>query len=138
MSAQVWRIGQHEIGFESGTLSVRYHGPVVGSEMTELLELIDSTVAGCGPICILVDSNDTPGPDLSARRALSTHGFRNVTAMARFQRGASGSSALTFLLQNAARLLGRPTTRTAVFETEAEARAWLAQMRAAEARDLTP
>ena len=35
------------------------------------------------------------------------------------------------LLQNAARLLGRPSVPTKVVETEAEARAWLAEVRMA-------
>ncbi|MFO0578641.1 MAG: STAS/SEC14 domain-containing protein [Polyangia bacterium] len=136
MSAHAWRIGPHEVGFESGILSVCYHGPIRGPEMSEILALIDAMVARSGAICILIDSNDTPGPDVSARRAMSTHGFQDVTAMARFQRGVNPSSVFTLLVQNAARLLGRPTTRTAVFETEGEARAWLLQMRATEGRDL--
>lgn len=129
---RIERIGPHEVVYrEDGLVSVRYHGPIMGPDMTALMVYFEELASRCGPVYILVDSNDSTGPDEAARRAMTNFGYRSVAAYARFQRSARSipTVALTTLLQNAARLKGKPTTRAAVFETEAEAHAWLMQLR---------
>jgi hypothetical protein len=125
------RFGAHEVEHEEGLVRVRYHGPISGPDMTQIMRYFDELAARRGPVYVLIDSNDTPGPDESARRVMSTYGYHSVAGFARFQSGArtDPSSAMTKLLQNAARLLGKQTTQTAVFETEHEARSWLERLR---------
>lgn len=129
---RIERIGPHDVEYrEDGLLKVRYHGRITGPDMTALMVYFEELARQVGPVYILLDSNDTIGPDEAARRAMTDFGYASIAAFARFQRGAHviPTVALTTLLQNAARLKGKPTTRAAVFETEAEARAWLMQLR---------
>lgn len=126
------RIGPHEVVYrDDGLLCVRYHGAISGPDMTALMLHFEGIAARRGPVYVLLDSNDSTGPDESARRAMTNIGYRSVAAYARFQRNALSipTVALTTLLQNAARLKGKPTTRAAVFETESEARDWLLLLR---------
>lgn len=131
-TGRIERIGPHEVEYrEDGLLGVRYHGRITGPDMTALMLHFEELARQRGPAYILLDSNDSTGPDEAARRVMTEFGYRSVAAYARFQRGALSipTVALTTLLQNAARLKGKPTTRAAVFETESEARAWLMQLR---------
>jgi hypothetical protein len=133
MPVYTQQIGRHELGNEDNVVYVRYHGPIVGIEMTAIMEFISTIAADRGPVYVLIDANDTSWPDVDARRVMSTYGYKDFAAMARYQR-IPQAVPLTALLQNAARLLGRPTTRAAVFTTETEARDWLMGLRAGASR----
>src|SRR5262249_4350547 len=130
MAGRIQRFGTHEVEHEEVLVCVRYHGPISGPDMTQIMTYFDELAAKRGPVYVLIDSNDTTGPDESARRVMTSFGSRAVAAFARFQRGVytTPTIAFTTLLQNAARLLGKSTTQTAVFETEDEARDWLMHM----------
>lgn len=129
LASAVQYIGPHEVWYEGDLIGVRYHGPINGRDMLGIVRFIAVGISRCGRVYVLVDSNDSIGPDLEARRVMSENGYKDIVGMARFQRGALGSAGFTKLLQNTARLLGRNTTLTAVVETETEARAWLDLLR---------
>jgi len=129
MPTYTHQIGLHQLGYKDDFVCICYHGPIIGVEMAAIMEFIASVAAQSGPVYVLVDANDTSWPDVDARRILTTYGYKDIAALARYQRRAHSYPQLTALLQNAARLMGRPTTRAAVFETELEARYWLTGLR---------
>lgn len=122
-------IGAHQVWQEDDLVCVRYQGSISKDEILAIIAYIDAAAERSGDVYLLVDSNNIVLPSLEVRRVLAERAYTRVRGMVRYQRAHTTNSWLTMLLQNAARLIGGPTTRTKVVETEAEARAWLAQLR---------
>lgn len=123
--------GAHELWVEGDTVCVRYHGAISVAGMEQIIAYIEAVADRIGSVFLLVDSNELVFPSVEVRRLLAERGYARVKAQVRFQRDFAQTAGMSVLLQNAARLLGRPSVPTKVVETEAEARAWLAEVRMA-------
>lgn len=122
-------IGAHEVWLEGDLLGIRYNGVISKAEMLDIVDFIDTAADRLHNIYVLIDSNNTSLPSVEVRRVMAERGYARVSGMVRYQRAASSNAWLTILLQNAARLIGRLSTRTQVVETESEARAWIDALR---------
>lgn len=123
------QLGHHPMQIEGDVVFVRFQGPYAPAEARQLLLLADEIYRRHGLMFLLADITSAVPPSAETRRIIA-----ECKPVGRYQAALFGGSialvAATRLMMTAQRLLGRGLTiEFHLLQTEAEARAWIAEQR---------
>lgn len=123
------RIGPHELSLTGSILHIRFAGPYLPDEARQVLSLADQLYRIYGGAYLLADVSRNPPPPPETRRTIAKWPYLGAYVAALY--GATAAvRVITTLMISAQRLLrANQPIITELFNTEAEARAWLAEQR---------
>lgn len=129
VSGEPFFIGTHWVQVEDCIIHVRLIGPYLPEHASQILRMADRLFDQYGETFLLADTSRSGPPPPETRRLVATWAYRGPYKAALY--GASPVVRVMVRLMNGAQTLLRRVQpiETMVFETAAEARAWISEQR---------
>lgn len=125
-------VGAHQVRCEPSVVFCRYVGALSLTDIKAVHAILDREIAEHGRTFFLVDARQFPGASPEVRKWLASGaGYHKLGGVVFFGASATVEASAT-MIERASRMVSKlssPPIR--FFATEAEARAWIAELRAA-------